>query len=67
MALESLLLFLCTCLVESLKMDVIDGVGFHVGKGGRQWEGVRLGLIGEFLERCEEMEERSRILTEGFG
>lgn len=48
-------------------MDVIDGVGFHVGKGGRQWEGVRLGLIGEFLERCEEMEERSRILTEGFG
>ena len=67
MALECLLLLLCARLVESLEMNVIRGVGFHVGQGGRQREGVRLGLVGEFLERGEEMEERGGVLTEGFG
>ena len=67
MTLESLLLLLCACLVEFLEMDVVGCVGFHVGKGGREREGMCLGLIGEFLERSEEMKERGWVLTEGFG
>lgn len=67
MALERSLLLFCACLVESLEMDVIGGIGFHVGEGGRERECMRLRLIGEFLERGEEMEEGGRVLTEGFG
>ena len=66
MALERLFFLFCTRLVEPLEVGVIGGVGFHIGEGGGEGEGVRLGLIGEFFERSEEMEKGSGVLTERF-
>ena len=50
MTLERLLFFFCARLVESLEMDVVGSVGFHVGECGCQWKCMRFGLISEFLE-----------------
>jgi hypothetical protein len=67
MALERPLLLLCAGPVESLEMYVVGRVSLHVRQGRCEREGVRLGLAGEFLEGGEKMEERGRVLTEGFG
>ena len=49
-ALESLLLLLGRRLVEPIQVDVAGGVGFHVGRGRREWEGMRLGLLSKLVE-----------------
>ena len=49
-ALESLLLLLGRRLVEPIQVGVAGGVGFHVGRGRREREGMRLGLLSKLVE-----------------
>ena len=62
--LELVLLLLGLRFVERLEVDVVLGVGFHVGEGGAQGEGVRWAGA-EFAEGCEEVEEGGGVRAEG--